>query len=118
LTTPDGNRVTYTPELISNLSLGYKSGPLQTALSINYTGSQFTDVTNTQVIAESTTGFFTGKLPAYTTADLTANYAVDKQFSVFGAVKNLADKRYIASLWQGVYAGPERSFEIGAKYKF
>lgn len=118
LNTPDGNRVTYTPELVTNLSLGYKSGPLQTALSINHTGSQFTDVTNTQALAESNTGFFTGKLSAYATADLTANYAVSKQFSVFGAVRNLTDKRYIASLRQGVYAGPERSFELGAKYKF
>jgi len=118
LNTPDGNRVTYTPELVTNLSLGYKSGPLETALRINHTGSQFTDVTNTQALVENTTGFFTGKLPSYATADLTANYAVSRQFSVFGAVKNLTDKRYVASLRQGVYAGPERSFEMGAKYKF
>lgn len=118
LNTPDGNRVTYTPELVTNLSLGYKSGPLQAALSVNYMDSQFTDVTNTQALTESNTGFFTGKLAAYTTADLTANYSVSKQFSVFGAIKNLTDKRYIASLRQGVYAGPERSFEVGAKYMF
>jgi Fe(3+) dicitrate transport protein len=43
---------------------------------------------------------------------------VNKQLSVFGAVKNLTDERYIAGLRQGIYVGPERSFELGAKYKF
>jgi Fe(3+) dicitrate transport protein len=118
LNTPGDNRVTYTPEWVSNLSLGYKSGPLQATLSINHVGSQFTDTANTTALAESTTGFFTGKLDAYTTADLTASYAFDKKLSVFGAIKNLTDKQYIASLRQGVYAGPDRSIEIGAKYRF
>jgi Fe(3+) dicitrate transport protein len=33
-------------------------------------------------------------------------------------VKNLTDEHYIASLRQGIYAGPSRSFEVGAKYRF
>jgi Fe(3+) dicitrate transport protein len=33
-------------------------------------------------------------------------------------VKNLADKRYISGLREGIYVGPERSFEIGARYRF
>ena len=36
----------------------------------------------------------------------------------YGAVKNLEDKRYIASLRQGIYVGPERSFEAGVRYRF
>jgi hypothetical protein len=32
-------------------------------------------------------------------------------------VKNLTDERYIASLHQGVYVGPERSVEVGATYR-
>lgn len=115
---PGGNRVTYTPELVANLTLAYQTGPLRTALSVNYVDEQFTDTANTEAIAENTSGFFTGKIDAYMTVDLTANYAFSKKFSVFGAVKNLADERYIASLRQGIYAGPERSFEVGAKYSF
>lgn len=115
---PDGNRVTYTPEWVANLILGYKSGPLKTALSINYVDEQYTDAANTRALKENTSGFFTGKMDAYTTADLTASYDINKQLSVFGAVKNLADKHYIASLRQGIYVGPERSYEIGAKYSF
>ncbi|HRP95034.1 MAG TPA: TonB-dependent receptor [Rhodocyclaceae bacterium] len=115
---PDGNRVTYTPEWVANLILGYRSGPLKTALSINYVDAQYTDAANTRAIKENTSGFFTGRLDAYTTADLTASYTVNRQLTVFGAVKNLADEHYIASLRQGIYVGPERSFEVGARYSF
>lgn len=115
---PDGNRVTYAPEWVANLILAYQSGPLKTALSVNYIDEQFTDAANTVALKENTSGFFTGQLDAYTTVDLTASYAINKQFSVFGAVKNLTDERYIASLRQGIYAGPERSVEVGAKYRF
>lgn len=57
-------------------------------------------------------------MPAYYTVDLTARYSVSPQLSVFGAVKNLTDERYIAGLRQGIYAGPDRSFELGVKYIF
>lgn len=115
---PDGNRVTYTPEVVANLTLGYSSGPLKGALNVNHVGSQFTDTANTLAITESTSGFFTGKLDAYTTLDLTADYAVNKKLNVFAALRNLTDERYIASLRQGIYAGPERNFAVGAKYTF
>lgn len=118
LSAADGKRVTYSPERVANLTLGYTSGPLKTALSLNRVGAQFTDAANTVPIAENTTGFFTGRIDAYTTLDLTASYAIGKKLDIFGAVKNLADERYVASLRQGIYAGPERSFELGAKYRF
>lgn len=118
LNTPSGNRVTYTPEWVANLTLGYQAGPLKTALSVNHTGSQFTDVTNTVPLTQNTSGFFTGKIKAYTTANVTASYAVNKQFTLFGSIKNLTDERYIASLRQGIYIGTERSFEVGAKFTF
>jgi len=34
------------------------------------------------------------------------------------AVKNITDTHYIASLRQGIYAGPSRSYELGFKFKF
>lgn len=115
---PDGNRVTYAPEWVANLVLAYRSGPLRTALSVNHVDEQFTDAANTVAIAENTSGFFTGRVDAYTTIDLTASYAINPQFSVFGAVKNLTDEHYVASLRQGIYVGPERALEVGARYSF
>ena len=118
ITTPDGNRVTYTPELVANLGLGYEVGSLKTLLSANYTGSQYTDVQNSKAIQENTSGFFTGQIDAYTTVDLSARYAVTGDLDVFGSVKNLTDELYVASLRQGIYVGPERSVEMGLRYQF
>lgn len=115
----DGNRISYSPELLANVELGYTNGGLRTALSMHHSGSQFGDSKNTVDIPEDGAGgIWGGKLDSYTTFDLNAMYRVNKQLNVFGAVKNVTDERYIAGLRQGIYAGPSRSFELGAKYKF
>jgi Fe(3+) dicitrate transport protein len=113
-----GNRFDYSPELIANVKLGYQTGGLKTALLLNHTGSVYADKANTKALTTDKTGLWGGELDAYTTLDLTADYKVNKQLNVFGAIKNLTDEHYIAGLRQGIYAGPERSFELGAKYKF
>ncbi|KJV45448.1 TonB-dependent siderophore receptor [Acinetobacter indicus] len=113
-----GDRVPYTPEWAANLGFGYTYAGLRTQLSANYTGSQFTDELNTRPIVENTSGFFTGKINGYTTVDLTSRYTLNDQVEFYGAVKNLEDKRYMASLRQGIYVGPERSFEAGVRYRF
>jgi Fe(3+) dicitrate transport protein len=51
-------------------------------------------------------------------ADLSLTYGFSDQLDLGATVKNLTDKRYIASLRQGVYAGPERSFDVGLRYRF
>nr|WP_035369235.1 TonB-dependent receptor [Acinetobacter haemolyticus] len=120
MTAKDDNRIPYTPEWVANLGFGYTYAGLRTQLSANYMGSQFTDTMNTRPIAENTANntFFTGKLNAYTTVDLTSRYTLNDQIEFYGAVKNLEDKRYMASLRQGIYVGPERSFEAGVRYRF
>lgn len=112
----NGNRLPYAPELIANLSLNYKVGGLKTSLSAYHVSSQFVDPENTKV--ESADGR-RGEIPAYTTMDLSAHYAVNKQLNVFGTVRNLLDKKYIASRNpDGIFPGAERNFEIGVNYKF
>lgn len=113
-----GNRVTYTPEMVINMILGYKQGSFKSTLVASYVGAQFTDQSNTVALTESATGFFTGKLDAYTLVDLNATYTVDKNLTVFGSVKNLTDTHYIASLRQGIYAGVSRNLMAGIRYKF
>lgn len=118
LTTPDGNRIPYTPEWVANLALEYAIGGLRSALSLHHTGAQYTDVTNTRAIAENLTGFFTGRIDSYTLLDLSVVYDVNRQWSFGGTIKNLTDERYIASLRQGIYVGPERSFDVAARFRF
>jgi Fe(3+) dicitrate transport protein len=116
----EGNRITYTPELIGNVSFTHKFEKLTTTALVSYYGSQFTDIANTSAITagSSSNGFWVGKLDSYTLIDLHTKYDLDKQLSIFGGVTNLTDEKYIASLRQGIYAGTSRTFMVGAKYKF
>ena len=50
--------------------------------------------------------------------DVTAQYQLTAELQVFAAVKNLTDESYISGLRQGIYVGPERSFEAGFRYNF
>ncbi len=113
-----GNRLPYSPELLANVTLAYASGPLNAALSGRYVDAQYGHGDNSKPITGSGNSVWKGRLPSYYTFDLTGSYDVSKQLRLTAAVKNLTDKRYIAGLRQGIYAGPERSFEVGAKYTF
>lgn len=113
-----GNRLPYSPELLANFTLAYTAGPLRTALIGRYTDEQYGNGDNSEPITGSGNAIWKGKLDSYYTLDLTASYEVSKKLRVFGAIKNLTDERYIASLRQGIYAGPERFFELGARYAF
>ncbi len=118
LTTPDGNRIPYTPEWTTNLSLLYTTGGFSGGLHLHRTGSQYTDVTNTRDIAENLSGFFTGRIAGYSVVDLSLSYDVNRHLNIGGSVKNIADRRYIASLRQGIYVGPERSVDLALRYRF
>jgi len=114
----DGNRVPYAPKWLGNLALGYSNGDLRAALMAHHRGAQFGDPSNVRDFPTNAAGgIWGGRMASYTVYDLTAQYALTGQLSLFGAVKNLADKRYITGLRQGIYVGPERSFEIGARYR-
>ena len=118
ITVPDGNRITYVPELVANLSLEYTLGNLRSALSLHHTSEQYTDVLNTKPIAENTSGFFTGQIDSYTLLDLNLVYQLTQELSLSASAKNLTDEKYIASLRQGIYVGTERSLDVGLRVKF
>jgi Fe(3+) dicitrate transport protein len=118
MTTPDGNRIPYTPELTANLTLEFERGNLRSGISMHYTSDQYTDVLNRTALTDSVSGFFTGQIPSYTLADVFLLYAITDQLTVNANVKNLADKHYIASLRQGIYVGPARSVDVGLRYRF
>ncbi len=113
---PEGNRLPYAPEFTSNLNLGYKSGGLRLNLGAYYVSTQYVDAANTKLQSADGTK---GEIPSYTTFNLSAYYDVDKHLSLFGTVRNLADKKYIVSRNpDGIFPGAERNFEVGASYKF
>lgn len=111
-----GNRLPYSPEWTANLGLSYQSGKLRTALLFNYSDEVFGDGLNR--IEIDPLRHMGGLIPGYSTFDLTASYDFSPDLRLFGGIKNLADKRYIAGLRQGIYSGPERSVDIGVRYRF
>lgn len=114
-----GNRLPYAPELVANLALTYQLNDFQAAFSTHYRGEQYGDPSNQEALPEDAAGgIWGGLMPSYTVYDLTAQYAFSPKATLFGSIKNLTDKRYITGLRQGIYAGPERSFEIGLRYRF
>jgi Fe(3+) dicitrate transport protein len=114
-----GNRIPYSPEVTANLALNYAhDAGFNLALLAHHRGSQFADPANRRDIpADAAGGLWGGKLSGYTLYDVTGQYVIDERWTVFGAVKNITDKRYITGLRQGIYVGPERSFEVGARVR-
>lgn len=114
-----GKRIPYAPKVIANLGLSYDLSQWNFALNLHHRGEQFGDPSNlVNIPTNAASGIWGGLLPAYTVLDLLAQYDVSSQFNLFASVKNLADKRYITGLREGIYVGPERSFELGARYRF
>ncbi|MCC5826900.1 TonB-dependent receptor [Alkalimonas sp.] len=114
-----GNRLPYAPKFMANIGLNYSADKLKAALTAHHRGEQYGDPSNQLALPTGAGGgIWGGLLPAYTVLDLTAQYSVSSEFTLFGAVKNLTDKQYIAGLRQGIYVGPERSFEVGFRYRF
>ncbi len=114
-----GNRLPYAPKYLANAALNYTQGKLSTALNVHYRGEQFGDPTNRKDIPSNAAGgIWGGQIRSYTVYDLLAQYQLNDNLRLQGAVKNLTDKRYITGLRQGIYVGPERSFEVGMNYRF
>lgn len=115
----NGNRLPYAPKFTANVAVNYVLDNINTTLNIHYRGEQFGDPTNqVELPTNAAGGIWGGLLPSYTLFDVTTQYTVSDELSLFAAVKNIADKQYIAGLRQGIYVGPERMFEAGFRYQF
>lgn len=114
-----GNRLPYAPKVLANFGLNYSYDNFSASFSAHHRGEQYgSPDNNTAIPTGAAGGIWGGLLPAYTVLDLFAQYQIASNLTVLGSVKNLTDKRYIAGLRQGIYAGPERAFEVGVRFKF
>jgi Fe(3+) dicitrate transport protein len=115
----EGNRLPYAPEYLFNLAVNYQHDDLTATITAHHRGEQYGDDSNREDLpTDAEGGIWGGRMPSYTLFDTMAQYQVSPQLAVFGAVKNITDKRYITGLRQGIYVGPERTFELGARYQF
>ena len=112
----DGNRIPYTPKLTSNLGVSYEKNGFNTLVNLNYLSAQYADSANT--VAQNAIGTL-GEVPAFTTVNWSANYAINKDWKVFGVINNVFDRRYISSRSpDGIFAGAPLNFQAGMSYQF
>ncbi len=112
----DGNRLTYAPEHLVNLRLLYTKDKFYGNVGMSHVAEQYADLENTN--DESANGRV-GKIPSFTIFDLNLGYKVEKNVRLFAAVRNLLDKKYIASRApEGIFPGMGRMGEVGLEYQF
>jgi len=112
----DGNRIPYTPDLISNLGVNYEKNGFNSLISLNYLSAQFSDSANS--IPANAIGT-TGEVPSATTVNWSANYVINKSLKFFGVVNNVFNRRYISSRSpDGIFAGAPLNFQAGMSYQF
>ena len=112
----DGNRIPYTPDLVSNFGVNYQKNGFNSLVSLNYLSHQFADSANT--VNPNAIGTL-GEIPSITTVNWSANYSISKSLKIFGVVNNLFNKRYISSRSpDGIFAGAPLNFQAGMSYQF
>lgn len=117
----DGNRVPYIPEYQFNAELGMEYGKVSSYLSATYVPSTYTTAANTraQINASGTPDARVGKTDAYFLLDWIVRYQLRENTTVFGGVKNLLDREYVASRHpHGPRPGLPRFFNVGMETQF
>ncbi|MCH7402171.1 TonB-dependent receptor domain-containing protein [Belliella kenyensis] len=114
----NGNRTPYAPNWFVNsaLTIETTSGFIG-RLTLNYVGDQFGDELNR---VEPTLDGRNGRIESYTLLDAMIGYDVKRWNSRFNiTVKNLTDRRYIASRRpQGIQVGLPRFITAGYEFRF
>ena len=107
----DGNSVPLVPEFYGNISAYLR--PLEwitISARLNFMSEQRVGSDYSNLIE---------KIPAYALADFQINFNFSRYGSLFLAVENAFDKRYISCAWaSGYYPGMGRMMKIGVNLKF
>jgi Fe(3+) dicitrate transport protein len=116
----EGNRLPYAPRNTFSFLIGARQREgLGVQLDMSYIGDQFGD--NSETVATSADGTV-GELPSYRVFNLLVDYTIRRErfvYEPYFAVKNLADRLYIASRApQGIQPGMFRQANIGMKISF
>ncbi|KIM11637.1 MAG: hypothetical protein KU37_05455 [Sulfuricurvum sp. PC08-66] len=91
----NGNRLTYAPEHLANLFVGYQhAASWGTQLGYSYVSEQFSDLANS---VDGSANGKTGLLSAYGVWDASGWIQFNKNTKIHLAAKNLTNEKYIAS---------------------
>lgn len=96
-----GNKVEFVPDVMLKTGLTFRRKRWAAGYQLSYMGRQFTDATN----AKYTDYAVDGEIPPYTVMDLSAEYHLNRHFTLYGNINNLADARYFTRRADS-YPGP------------
>jgi Fe(3+) dicitrate transport protein len=83
---------------------------------MSHVSEQFADLENNK---KASANGFVGEIPSYTIWDFNVGYQISKETRLFGAIRNLLDKKYIASRApEGIFPGLGRMGEVGVEVSF
>jgi Fe(3+) dicitrate transport protein len=117
----DGSKVPYIPEYQLNAEVGLEYGKVSSYLSGTYVPQTYTTAANTreQINSSGTPDARAGKTDNYFVMDWTVRYAFRDNTTLFGGVKNILDRNYIASRHpHGPRPGQPRFFNVGVEMNF
>lgn len=97
----ENKKVELAPNIIFKTGLNFKWNKLSFSYQFSYTSQQFTDASN----AVFTSNAINGLIPSYYVMDVTAEYTINKIFSVHGSINNLANNMYFTRRADS-YPGP------------
>ncbi|MDD3592188.1 MAG: TonB-dependent siderophore receptor [Sulfurovum sp.] len=111
-----GNRLSYAPEHLLNLTAGYKEEHWGTGIGYAYVSEQFSDFDETVTASDDGKK---GIIPSYGLWDIHGWYRFNKNAKIDFAVKNLTDEKYIASRAPGgINPGMGLNAQVGVKISF
>lgn len=111
----NGRAVWYAPENTVAAMVGVETGPLRAEAEYVRISSQFGDNLNTVAISANGQR---DQIPAYGIWNFALNWEVGKQLTLFGTVKNVANKTYIVDLIRGILPGSPRLVQFGGSLRF
>jgi Fe(3+) dicitrate transport protein len=110
-----GNRLTYAPEHLLTVGVGYaQPSGLDVLLEAVRTSQQFGDDLNT---AAPTADGQRGLIPGYTVWNTAVNYDLGRA-TVFFTIKNLLDDTFIVDRSRGILPGSPRLIQLGMRTRF
>lgn len=115
----DGGRLPYAPRHLASLNIGYQHPVgIDARFGVDYVSEQEPDAFARALAAGNLTGL-SGNIPAYTLLNASVNFKpVGSKATYFLSAHNLADRQYLVSRRDGMFAGRERQVFGGIKYDF
>ncbi len=115
----NGGRLPYAPRHLASLNFGYQHPiGIDARIGADYVSEQEPDAFARALPAGNLTGL-SGNIPAYTLLNASVNFKpVGSKATFFLSAHNLADKEYLVSRRDGMFAGRERQVFAGIRYDF